>query len=293
MHEEYRKCMLCQRKCGVDREIGELGFCGMTKDTVIARAALHKWEEPSISGSKGSGTIFFVGCSLGCTYCQNSKISRGQGGWTVTDGELADTMLDLEKQGAHNVNLVTPTHFTPSIRSAIRIAKEKGLTVPVVYNTGSYDTVENLKSLKGLVDIYLPDLKYYLPKTAKAYSLAEDYVTAARSAIEEMFSQTGRLIIGDDGIMRRGTVVRVLLLPGHLAEAKLSVKYLYSTYGDNVYLSLMSQYTPKASLPSPLNRRVTSSEYLELVDYAVKLGVKNAYIQESESASESFIPEFK
>jgi putative pyruvate formate lyase activating enzyme len=251
------------------------------------------WEEPIISGTRGSGTVFFTGCSLGCIYCQNSKISTGQGGRPVTEEELASIMLELERDGAHNINLVTPTHFTPSIISAVKIARDKGLSVPIVYNTGTYDTVENIKSLEGTVQIYLPDLKYYRPETAKKLSFASDYVAVARDCICEMVRQTGAPKLSASGLLESGTVVRVLLLPGHLAEAKLSVKYLYSTYGDSIYISLMSQYTPKNNCPAPLDRRVTQAEYGELVDYAARLGVTNAFTQELSSALESFIPDFE
>ena len=293
MNTEYDSCTLCHRKCSVNRNKGETGFCKMTSSLKVSRASLHMWEEPIISGTRGSGTIFFTGCSLGCVYCQNSKISAGQGGHEVTEEELSSMMLSLERDGAHNINLVTPTHFTPGIICAVRIAREKGLSVPIVYNTGSYDTVENIKSLDGTVQIYLPDLKYYRSETAKALSYASDYVTSARECIREMVRQTGEPKISSAGLLERGTVVRVLLLPSHVAEAKLSVKYLYSTYGDSIYISLMSQYTPKNNCPSPLDRRVTRAEYYELVDYAEKLGVTNAFTQELTSAEESFIPDFE
>ena len=290
---EYDCCNLCSRKCSVNRTAGEIGYCGMTSVPYVCRAALHYWEEPIISGNRGSGTIFFAGCSLGCIYCQNSKISRGRGGREASPDALSDMMLSLKDEGAHNINLVTPTHFTPSIIQALRIAKGRGLDIPVVYNTGSYDTTENLKSLEGLIDIYLPDLKYYRSATAKRLSFAEDYVTSARAAIGEMVRQTGAPVISDEGIMLRGTVVRVLLLPGHLAEAKLSVKYLYTTYGDGIYISLMSQYTPRNNCPPPLDRTVTRAEYGELVEYASGLGITNAFIQDMSSIGESYIPDFE
>jgi putative pyruvate formate lyase activating enzyme len=258
----------------------------------ISRAALHFWEEPIISGTKGSGTIFFSGCSLGCIYCQNSKISRSSVGTEVSSAELAEKMLDLERQGAHNINFVTPTHFAPSIAEAIRISRAEGLRIPIVYNTGSYDTVETVKSLDGLVDIYLPDLKYYRPESAQKLSFAKDYPTVARDAIAEMVRQKPKPIV-EDGIMRSGVVVRLLLLPLHVAEAKLSLKYIYYTYGDNVYISLMNQYTPMPGMSAPLDRKVTNAEYSELIRYAERLGVTNAFIQEGGTQSESFIPDFE
>lgn len=287
----YKECRLCARNCAIDRNF-KVGYCRACADMYIARAALHYWEEPPISGSKGSGTIFFSGCSLSCVYCQNREISRGRVGKRVTVEELADIMLDLQSQGAHNINLVTPTHFIPSIREALIFAKAKGLTIPIVYNTGSYDNTFSLKLLEGLVDIYLPDLKYFTAKTSLSYSNAEDYPEVARAAIAEMVRQVGEPIFDEEGIMTRGVIVRILLLPGHVAEAKLSLKYLLDTYGDSIYISLMNQYTPMPDMKAPLNRRVTREEYQQLTDYAEKLGLQNGFTQDFGTADESFIPPF-
>ena len=289
---DYSKCELCARRCGVDRTDGKIGFCKSSNIPKITRAALHFWEEPIISGTRGSGTIFFSGCSLGCVYCQNRKISRSSVGRTVTPYELVGEMLRLEGEGAHNVNLVTPTHFAPSVLSAVKLARERGLSVPIVYNTGSYDTVETVRSLEGIVDIYLPDLKYYRAESAEKLSCAKDYPAVARDVIAEMVRQQPKPVI-KDGIMQSGVVVRILLLPSHVAEAKLSVKYLYDTYGDNIYISLMNQYTPMQGMKAPLNRTVTNAEYLELVSYAERIGVVNAFIQEGGTQKESFIPDFE
>ena len=264
----------------------------MPSELYISRAALHMWEEPPISATRGSGTIFFSGCSLGCVFCQNNEISRGVCGKKVTTERLAEIMLELEAQGAHNVNLVTPTHYVPTVKDAIILAKSQGLALPIVYNTGSFDTVEALKMLDGLVDIYLPDLKYFLPKTAKKYSNAPTYPEAARRAIAEMVRQTGKPQLDEEGVMIRGTIVRILLLPAHVAEAKLSLRYLIQTYGDSIYISLMNQYTPMKNAPAPLNRRVTRDEYRDLVEYAEKLGLKNGFIQEFGTAEKSYIPSF-
>lgn len=287
----YKKCNLCARRCGVDRTVSA-GYCRMKNEIYLSRAALHFWEEPPISGERGSGAIFFSGCSLSCIYCQNREISRGRAGKVVTVERLCEIMLDLQRHGAHNINFVTPTHYIPSVADAIKLARSKGLTIPIVYNTGSYDTPEALKILEGLVDIYLPDLKYYTPRTANEYSSAKDYPEVARDAIAEMYRQVGRAQIDGEGMMTRGVVVRILLLPGHVAEAKLSLKYLMDTYGDSIYISLMNQYTPMPDMPSPLNRRVTRDEYEQLLDYAEKLGLKNGFTQEFGTASESFIPPF-
>ncbi len=288
----YSQCELCARRCGVDRPGGGIGFCKSSDTMRITRAALHYWEEPIISGEHGSGTIFFSGCSLGCIYCQNSRISRAAVGRGVTPEELAGEMLRLEAEGAHNINFVTPTHFAPSIAESVRIARASGLKIPTVYNTGSYDTPKTLRMLDGLIDIYLPDLKYYRPESAKKLSFAEDYPTVARDAIAEMVRQRPTPVI-DEGIMRSGVIVRILLLPSHVAEAKLSLKYIYDTYGNNVYLSLMNQYTPMKGMISPLDRTVTNAEYSELVSYAERIGVVNAFIQEGGTQKESFIPAFE
>lgn len=291
MKKLYEKCELCARKCGVNR-LTSYGRCGMMADMFVSRAAPHFWEEPPISGVNGSGTIFFDGCSLGCVFCQNREISRGRNGKKVTDDELCNLMLNLQSQGVHNINLVTPTHFVPSIAEAIKYAKSKGLAIPVVYNTGSYDTTETIRMLDGLVDIYLPDFKYIREKTAEEYSYAPDYPTVAKAAVAEMVEQVGDCTFDNEGIMTKGVIVRILLLPGHVAEAKLALKYLHSTYGDKIYISLMSQYTPMGDMKSPLNRRVTADEYNQLVDYAIRIGVTNAFIQEGGAAEESFIPPF-
>lgn len=289
----YEKCDLCERRCGVDRSKGERGACKMTSEIYISRADLHMWEEPPITAERGSGTVFFSGCSLGCIYCQNRKISRGEAGRPVSISELSDIFLTLQKKGAHNINLVTPTHYVPSIIEAVKGARENGLKIPIVYNTGSYECEKTLEALRDTVDVWLPDLKYYKPETAQKYSSAKDLPAVSRRAIDKMVEIAGNPEINENGVMTRGVIVRILLLPGHVAEAKLNVKYLYEKYGDKIYMSLMSQYTPTSDLPSPLNRRVTVAEYDELVSYAERLGVKNAFTQEREAATESFIPDFE
>lgn len=288
--KEYEACTLCARACGVNR-YEKAGACGMTADAYVSRAALHMWEEPIISGDRGSGTVFFSGCSLSCIFCQNKEISRGMVGVTASVEKIAEIMMKLESDGAHNINFVTPTHFVPTVIDSVARARELGLTLPIVYNTSSYESVKTIRMLDSAVDIYLADYKYNLPKTAKLYSNAENYPEAARAAIAEMVKQKGSPVI-KDGIMQSGVIVRILLLPGHVAEAKLSVKYLYEAYGDSIYLSLMSQYTPMRDMPTPLDRRVTRAEYDELVDYALSKGVKLAFIQDGSAAEESFIPPF-
>ena len=288
---EYKECSLCARKCNIDRT-RSVGYCKESAEMYIARAALHMWEEPPISGTNGSGTIFFSGCSLSCVFCQNREISRGRTGKSTSINRLAEIMKELEEKAAHNINLVTPTHYIPSIAEAISLARSKGLSVPIVYNTGSYENVSSLKKLDGLVNIYLPDFKFFTSKTASELSNASDYPEVAKAAIDEMFRQVGEPCFDEKGIMVRGIIVRILLLPGHVAEAKLSLKYLLDTYGDKIYISLMNQYTPMPDMKPPLNRKVTREEYAQLTDYAERLGLKNGFTQEFGTVSESFIPPF-
>ncbi len=289
--QSYKSCRLCARNCGVNRT-EKIGFCKSSDEMHIARAALHFWEEPPISGTNGSGTIFFSGCSLSCVFCQNKDISRGRVGKSASATRLAEIMSELETKGAHNINLVTPTHYIPSISEAIKQAKAHGLTIPIVYNTGSYENVSALKMLDGLVDIYLPDLKYFTSKTSESLSSASDYPSVAMAAIDEMVRQVGEPEFDEKEIMTRGVIVRILLLPGHVSEAKLSLKYLLDTYGDKIYISLMNQYTPMPNMKPPLDRRVTHEEYRQLTDYAERLGLTNGFTQDFGTASESFIPPF-
>ncbi|MDD7509744.1 MAG: radical SAM protein [Oscillibacter sp.] len=290
-----RDCTLCPRRCHVNRLQGQRGACGMTAELRIARAALHPWEEPCISGEQGSGTVFFSGCPLQCVYCQNHEIAAGRLGKPCTTEQLAETFLDLQAQHAHNINLVTPTHMMPRILDALQLAKEKGLRIPIVYNTGGYENPETLKLLEGWVDIYLTDFKYMSAALSGAYSHAADYAEMAKPALAEMVRQTGEARFSPDGMMRRGVIVRHLLLPGQTADSKTVVEYLYRTYGDKIWISLMNQYTPLEWVQEDpvLHRRVTQAEYDAVVDYAVELGVENGFTQEGEAASESFIPQFE
>ena len=290
-----RDCTLCPRRCHVNRLQGQRGACGMTAELRIARAALHPWEEPCISGEQGSGTVFFSGCPLQCVYCQNHEIAAGRLGKPCTTEQLAETFLDLQAQHAHNINLVTPTHMMPRILDALQLAKEKGLRIPIVYNTGGYENPETLKLLEGWVDIYLTDFKYMSAALYGAYSHAADYAEMAQPALAEMVRQTGEARFSPDGMMRRGVIVRHLLLPGQTADSKTVVEYLYRTYGDKIWISLMNQYTPLEWVQEDpvLHRRVTQAEYDAVVDYAVELGVENGFTQEGEAASESFIPQFE
>lgn len=291
------KCTLCPRNCKKNRSMGERGICGQTDTLKVARAALHYWEEPCISGEKGSGAIFFSGCALHCVFCQNQQIANGTAGKEISGGRLTEICLELQEKGANNINLVTPGHFVPQIIPALERAKEQGFSIPIVYNTGSYENVDTIKSLEGIVDIYLPDFKYMSSELSAAYSHAPDYSKVAKEAIAEMVRQTGEPAFYEregQELMKRGVIVRHLLLPGHAADSKEIVRYLYETYGDDIFISIMNQFTPLPQLEKypELNRKVTEKEYDELVDYAIELGVENGFIQEGGTAEESFIPEF-
>ena len=289
-----KECHLCPRNCGVDRLAGQKGFCGVDAGIMVARAALHMWEEPCISGKEGSGAVFFSGCSLGCVFCQNRTISKGQSGKVITVEHLAELFLELQGQKANNINLVTAGHFLPQVREALILAKEQGLTIPVVYNSSGYEKAEMLRYLEGLVDIYLPDLKYLEADLAGKYSHAKDYPEVAMKALEEMVRQVRTPEFDERGMMKKGVIVRHLLLPGHVRNSKKVLEYLYGTYGDQIYISLMNQYTPMPAMKDDpqLSRKVTDREYDRLLDHAISLGVTNCFIQEGETAKESFIPEF-
>ena len=265
----------------------------MGSNIKVARAALHFWEEPCISGSCGSGTVFFSGCSLRCVYCQNGEISSGKAGAEITGARLYDIFFELKEKGAANINLVTAGHFLPQILPQLKKARENGLGIPFVYNTSSYETVKAIQSLNGICSVYLPDLKYISSELSRRYSACSDYFETATGAIEEMVRQTGSCTFGEDGMIRSGVIVRHLVLPGHAYESKKIIKYLYETYGSDIYMSIMSQYTPiKKTGFENLDRKLTKPEYDDVVDYAVNLGVENAYIQDGECAEESFIPQF-
>lgn len=287
-------CNLCPRECNVDRGLGKMGFCKVPNHIKVARAALHFWEEPCISGEEGSGTVFFSGCNLRCVYCQNRKIAEGVYGKIITVDRLAAIFLDLQKQGANNINLVTPSHYVLPIIKALNLAKEQGLLIPVVYNSSAYESVETLKKLEGYVDVYLPDFKYMDEELGRKYSNAGNYSEIAKKAIAEMVRQVGNAQFDSRGILKKGVVVRHLVLPGYTADSKEIIKYLYDTYGNSIYISIMSQFTPILGLENypELQRKLTEKEYDEVVDFAIELGVENGFIQEGDVAKESFIPDF-
>lgn len=287
-------CRLCPRKCGADRENGKRGYCSADKTVKIARSALHMWEEPCISGTNGSGTVFFSHCALKCVFCQNYKISHGGSGYEISEKELAEEFLKLQGMGAHNINLVTPTHYVPQIIRTLDIAKSAGLTVPIVYNTGGYEMEETIDMLNGYVDVYMPDIKYYSDKHAVKYSAAPNYFKTAAKAVSKMFNQVGENKFDENGIMRRGVLIRHMLLPGLLNDSKKVIDYIYSTYGDSVYISIMSQYIPSGDLTQypELNRRINPRAYNALIDYCARKGIQNAFVQDLSSASETFVPDF-
>lgn len=335
--KEMENCMLCPRECGVNRKKGEMGVCGQTAAIKAARAALHMWEEPCISGQNGSGTVFFSGCNLGCIFCQNHNIATGKAGIEISIERLAEIFLELQKKGANNINLVTAGHFVPQVVEALKLAKQQGLFLPIVYNTSSYEKVETLRLLEGYVDIYLPDLKYVDSAISSRYSHAADYFTCASAAIAEMVRQVGepefvferaagkeggsaeflaaekkkiseqqnnmifdaaeyqeRSEAGESLLMRKGVIVRHLVMPDCVEDSKRVISYLLKTYGGQIFISIMNQYTPLPQCREypELSRRVTEAEYDAVVDYAIELGIENGFIQEGDVAEESFIPEF-
>ena len=287
-------CALCPRECLADRSAGKKGFCGMDERIYLARAALHMWEEPCISGTKGSGTVFFSGCGLRCCFCQNHDIAIGSRGRAVSVERLGEIFLELKEKGAANINLVTGAHYVPQIIEALDMARRKGLDIPVVYNSSGYEKVETVKMLEGYVEVYLPDYKYAESNLAEKYSRAEDYPETAAAAIAEMVRQTGPAVFDEEGYMRRGTIVRNLILPGHTRNSIKVLEYLHRTYGNQIYISIMNQYTPVFEQKEfkELNRRVTQREYEKVLNAALELGIENGFFQDGETARESFIPAF-
>ena len=291
---KYENCLLCPRKCGINRSTGQTGVCGVSSEIKVARAALHYWEEPCISGKRGSGAVFFSGCSLHCVFCQNREISDGKAGKLISKERLSDIFMELADKGANNINLVTPGQYIPDIVWAVNDAKSRGMKLPIIYNTSGYENVTELKLLEGIVDVYLPDFKYMDSTLSARYSRAKDYPSVAKQALSEMVRQQPDVVIDDaTGLIQKGIIVRQLLLPGHVNDAKAVLKYLYDTYHDHVYISMMSQFTPIALKDYPeINRTVTRREYERLVDYALEIGITNAFIQEGDVAKDSFIPAF-
>lgn len=285
------KCNLCPRNCNIDRN-KQKGYCQAPNYIVLAKAYLHKWEEPLIAGKNGSGTIFFTYCNLRCIYCQNYEISINHYGKRITIKRFSEICIELQEKGATNINLVTPTPFVPFIIKGLKLAKKNGLKIPIVYNTSAYENIDTIKSLNGLIDIYLPDLKYYDNNFAIRYSNAPNYFNNATKVIKEMYKQVGKPTI-KNGILIKGLIVRHLMLPTHIEDSKKIIKYLYNEYKNNIYISIMSQYTPIKKLKyKELNNKISFTKYNELIDFAYNLGIRKCFIQEEESCSESFIPKF-
>lgn len=284
-------CNICPRKCNVDRKTAT-GVCSVGEKIKVSRAALHFYEEPCISGENGSGTVFFSGCNLKCVYCQNYDISRGYGK-EISVNRLAEIFLELQQKGAENINLVTPDHYVFKIKEALDISHKNGLKIPIVYNTSGYCSKEALEILKDDIDIFLTDFKYISSDLAQKYSFAKDYPSIAKEALQQMFSQVGKCEFSSDGMMKKGIIVRHLCLPSYKEDTKQVIKYLYETYKDDIIISIMNQFTPMNLGKYPeINRKLTDDEYDEIIDYALSLGVENAFIQEGDTADESFIPDF-
>jgi len=294
MLESLESCRLCPRNCGVNRLNGQVGFCKAGKDVRLAKVSLHHWEEPCISGSRGSGTVFFSNCNLSCVFCQNHEISQESFGKDVSIERLGEIFIEQQNRGAHNINLVTPTHFVPQIIEAVSLAKKDGLSIPVLYNTNSYENIETIRSLQGIADVYLADLKYFNDSYAKKYSNADNYFFHASKAIGEMFRQAGQAVFDKDNIMVKGVIVRHLMLPGLLFDTKKLIDYLYGEYGDSIFISLMNQYTPmhKAVLYPEIDKRLNPRHYESIIDYCLEKGIHNAFVQGQGTASEDYVPDF-
>ena len=290
---EMTECRLCPRQCGVDRS-KQTGYCGVSDRVKLARAALHFWEEPCISGERGSGTVFFSGCALKCVFCQNYQLSAGHFGKEVSIQRLAEIFLELQQQGAHNINLVTGGHYVPQIVQALELVR-KDLKIPVVYNSSGYETVETLRQLKGYVDIYLPDLKYYSPERSARYSNANDYFAVASQAVQEMFSQVGPVQFDEQGMLQKGVVVRHMVMPNGVEDTMDILTWIAEHLPlDDILVSVMSQYTPfyKSADYSEINRRLTQEEYDRVLDWMECMGIEQGFVQELSSAKEEYTPDF-
>lgn len=293
MNKLLNKCTLCPKNCMVNRNNNELGFCQAGNKIKIAKAYLHMWEEPPITGKNGSGTIFFSNCNLRCLYCQNYYISEEGNGVEITTERFANICLDLQTKGATNINLVTPTHYLPLIIDGLKMAKKEGLCIPVVYNSSGYEKKETIELLDGIIDVYLPDFKYYNDEYAIKYSKCKDYFKYACESLAEMIKQKPKCIFDEKGNITSGVIVRHLLIPHMEEDSKKILKYLYDTYKDKIYISIMNQYTPVRTCKyAELNSKVPDKVYDEIIDYAWNLGIRQAFIQEDGTQDESFIPKW-
>lgn len=289
-----KKCELCPRRCGVDRTAGQRGFCGTGENVKIALVSLHQWEEPCLTGKNGAGTVFFSDCTMKCAFCQNYDVSHGGFGLEVTSERLTEIFLEQQARGAASLDLVTPTHYVPQIIAALDAAKARGFSLPVVFNCGGYENVETIEALRGYVDVFLPDLKYYDDGLARKYSNAPDYFAHATAAIEKMFDLTGLFEL-KDGQMTKGMIVRHLVLPGQYRDSLKILDWLHERFGNDVYVSLMNQFTPmpQCTVRFPeLRRRLTTMEYQKVLAHAEKLGMENCFVQSAGTAMEKFIPRF-
>ena len=294
MENLFENCKLCPRRCGADRTSGKTGFCRMPDYPLVNLIKLHYGEEPIVSGTNGSGTVFFEGCSLGCVFCQNFTISRGPTGhgMKMDKDSLSDAYLKLQDRGANNINLVTPMHFAPVVADSVAKAKSEGLAIPVAVNCSGYELVSTLKLFDGLADVYIPDMKYFSSKLSSEYSHAQDYFYVCASAIDEMVRQTGDAVLGEDGLIKKGVIVRHLILPGGLFDSKHVLDYLTSRYGNRIYISLMSQYTPMPGAAGKLKERPSQRTCESLADYLASKGQENAFVQQYDSDGKEMIPDF-
>lgn len=294
MLEELSKCTICPHNCKVNRLNGTIGFCKCDDKIKIALASLHYYEEPCISGTNGSGTIFFSNCNLNCIYCQNHEISQDGKGYFVTIEELSDIFLKQQSKGANNINLVTPTMYIYQIIESIKIARANGLNIPIIYNTNSYENIETIKALNGYIDVYLPDLKYYSNEIAIKYSKADKYFEIATQAILEMIKQVGSPIFNNDGLIKKGVIIRHLVLPNHIQNSKHILKWLKNNVDGSAYVSVMAQYFPtyKAKNDPLLNRKLTKKEYKEIENYLYTLDIENGYMQDLGKHEEEYVPDF-
>lgn len=294
MLQMLKNCRLCPRNCSINRLKNETGFCKSDNNIKVAKVSLHAWEEPCISGEKGSGTIFFSNCNLKCVFCQNHEISQQDVGKNISIQRLSEIFLEQQERGANNINLVTPTHYVPQIIESIKIAKNYGLHIPILYNTNSYENLDTIKALDGYIDIYLPDLKYMNNKYAIRYSNAKDYFKFASKTIEEMVNQCPTPKFNNNGLMVKGVIIRHLMLPGLLFDSKKIVDYIYKTFKNSVYISIMNQYTPmfKSKNYPEINKPLSKNHYESLINYSLNLGIKHGFVQDDGTVKESFIPHF-
>lgn len=296
MKKILEQCTLCPHNCKVNRLDGKIGRCKCNDKIKIALASLHKFEEPCISGERGSGTVFFSNCNLNCSFCQNYEISHLGKGYEITIDELANIFLEQQEKGAHNINLVTPTMYVVQIIEAIKISKQKGLNIPIVYNTNSYENVETIKMLKGYIDVYLPDLKYYSNDLCKKYSRVDNYFENATCTIKEMYNQVGAPKFDENGMIKKGVIIRHLILPNYIQNTKNILKWIKNNLPDDIYISVMSQYFPcyKAVEDDKINRKINKREYRAIEDYIYMIDLKNGYLQDfvEKENEEKYVPDF-